>query len=307
MVLSAMLAAAAILMPAAIASADTEPSAHTPCKSGGQVLFYSPHPLLDSRTMAGFSDSLRKQLQAPLTDLGYCLEEVGDYRAVLDTARYAENLVLQTQASEESGGSGTILVAMLRVRELARGKLAEAVSRPLVSLRFGPGEVSSLPNILGKKISENLRSQYVADLLIRSHPSGANVRTVAGLEGATPVEWVMPLGIVEVTLEKDGWIPLKREIDLSAPGLHAYDLQLSKRRFYHSKFIYPALAASAISMIAFGLENHYYSEYLALGAQDRKTRPEIFGDTYHTAKTYEGVAYTALGMAWLNLALCFTF
>jgi hypothetical protein len=82
---------------------------------------------------------------------------------------------------------------------------------------------------------------------------------------------------------------------------------MSKRRFFHSKFIYPTLAAGAISLVAFGLENHYYSQYQALGAQDRTLRPETFGNTYHTAKTYEGIAYTALGLAWLNLALCFTF
>ncbi len=277
------------------------------CKTGNQPLFYSPHPLLDARTAPGFSDSVRRQLRDPLRELGYCIQEAGDYRAILDTSRYAENLVLQTQATEEGGGSGTVLVALLRVRELARGRLAEALTRPLVSLHFGPGEVSTLPNILVKKISENLRSQYVADLLIRSHPDGADVRTPSGLEGRTPVEWVMPLGIVEVTLEKDGWAPMKREIDLSVPGLHAYDLQLSKRHFYNSRFIYPALATGAISLIAFGFENHYFSRYQALGAVDRKDRPEVFGDTFHTAKTYEGIAYTALGLAWLNLALCFTF
>jgi hypothetical protein len=301
-----------ITLASALSERDDAPKPATsgsgkPCKSGSQILFYSPHPLLDTRTTEGFADSLRRQLQAPLADLGYCLEEAGDYRALVDTNRFAENLVLQTLVNEEGGGSGTFLVAMLRVRELARGKLAEALSHPLVSLRFGPGELSSLPNILGKKISENLRSQYVADLLIRSYPPGALVRTASGLNGATPVEWVMPLGKVKVSLEKDGWMPLKREIDLSAPGLHAYDLQLSKRRFYHSKFIYPSLAAGAISLIAFSLESHYYSEYLALGAQDRTNRPEIFGETYQTAKTYEGIAYTALGLAWLSLALCFTF
>ncbi|MEO7958745.1 MAG: PEGA domain-containing protein [Fibrobacteria bacterium] len=285
-------------------------AAGKPCKTGSRILFFSPDPLLDVRTTAGFADSLMRQLQAPLAELGYCLEEAGHYRAILDTARFAENLILQTQVNEDTAdteGSGTLLVAMLRVRELARGNLAEAVSHPLVSLHFEPGEMSSLPNILGKKISENLRSQYVADLLIRSHPTGAMVRTASGLDGATPVEWVMPLGVLQVSLEKKGWLPLKREIDLSAPGLHAYELQLSKRRFYNSKFIYPTLAAGVISVIAFGLENHYYSTYQALGAQDRTLRPETFGNTYQTAKTYEGVAYTALGLAWLNLALCFTF
>lgn len=280
------------------------------CKAGNQVLFYSPHPLLDAGTTEGFTDSLGRQLREPLNELGYCLQEAGDYRAISDpsdTARHGENLVLQIQVEGAAAGSGTVVVALLRARELARGKLAEAFAHPLVSFHFGPGEVSSLSSILAKKISENLRSQYVADLLVRSHPAGASVRSSAGLQGVTPVEWVLPLGIVHVTLERKGFMPLAREIDLSSPGRHAYDLQLSKRRFYHSPFIYPTLAAGAVSLIAFGLENHFYDEYRSLGAQDLKNRPAAFGDTFHKAKTFEAIAYTAMGLAWLNLTLCFVF
>lgn len=280
------------------------------CKTGNQDLFYSPHPLLDAGTLAGFSDSLGRQLREPLNELGYCLQEAGDYRAISDpsdSSRHGENLVLQIQAEGAADGSGTVLVALLRARELARGKLAEAFSHPLVSFRFGPGEASSLASILAKKIAENLRSQYVADLLVRSNPAGASVRSSAGLQGTTPVEWVLPLGIVQVTLEKKGYMPLERKIDLTAPGRHAYDLQLSKRRFYHSRFIYPTLASGAVSIIALALENHYYDKYRSLGPQDLKNRPAAFGETFHTAKKFEAVAYTAMGLAWLNLALCFTF
>jgi hypothetical protein len=154
------------------------------CKAGNQELFYSPHPLLDADIMEGFSDSLGRQLREPLNELGYCLQEAGDYRAISDpsdSARHGENFVLQIQAEGAAAGSGTVLVVLLRARELARGKLAEAFSHPLVSFHYGPGEASSLSSILAKKISENLRSQYVADLLVRSHPAGASVRSSAGL------------------------------------------------------------------------------------------------------------------------------
>lgn len=280
------------------------------CKVGSQVLYYSPHPLLDAATIEGFSDTLGRELREPLSELGYCIQEAGDYRSISDpsdTARHGDNLVLQIQAESASAGPGTILVALLRARDLARGKLAEAFAHPLVSFRYDPGEASSLSSILAKKISENLRSQYVADLLVSSHPAGASVRSSAGLEGTTPVEWVLPLGNLQVTMEKKGYLPLVREIDLSSPGRHAYDLQLSKRRFYHSPFIYPTLVAGAVSLIALGLENHYYEEYRSLGPQDLKNRPAVFGKTFQTAKIYEGIAYTAMGLAWLNLTLCFVF
>ena len=282
------------------------PSPATDCKAGNQTLFFSPHPMLEARTAPGFPDSLRLQLAAPLNDLGYCLVEVKDYRSILDTARYGDNLLLQT-VEDGSGGYGSILVALLRVRELAQGKLSEAVSRPLVSIRYGSDEMTSLPNILAKKVSENMRSQYVADVLIRSHPPGALVRTPTGLEGTTPVEWVMPLGSIPVTLEKPGYLPINRAIDLSAAGVHTYDLQMVKKRFYHSKFIYPALAGAGLALAAFALENHYYSAYQSLGANDQQNRPQAFADDFHTAKTFERLGYTALGLAWLNLALCFSF
>jgi PEGA domain len=293
----------AVPPPAALSAS----AAATDCKAGNQTLFYSPHPMLDSRTAPGFADSLRLQLATPLNDLGYCVVEVKDYRTILDTARYGENLLLQTLAGDPAEGSGSILVALLRVKDLAQGKLSEAVSRPLVSIRYGSDEISSLPNILAKKVSENMRSQFVADVLIQSHPPGALARTPTGLEGRTPVEWVMPLGSVPVTLEKSGYLTLHRDIDLSAAGVHSYDLQLIKKRFYHSRFMYPALGAAAVALAAFGLENHYYAAYQALGGADQQNRPQAFADNFRTAKTYERIGYTALGIAWLNLALCFTF
>jgi hypothetical protein len=293
------------------AAAANVPSTPAPeCKAGTQTLFFSPHPLLETRTAPGFADSLRRQLAAPMNELGYCLIEARDYRAILDTLRYGDNLILQPLAEEAAGGhggSGSLLVALLRVRDLARGKLAEAVSRPLVAIRFGSDEVGSLPNILAKKVSENMRGQYVADVLIRSHPSGARVSTPTGLEGQTPVEWVMPLGSVPVTLEKAGYLPLRRDIDPASAGVHTYDLQLVKKRFYHSRFFIPALAGGVVALASFYLEDHYYSRYQALGPADKRDRPQAFADDFHTAKTFERLGYSALGLAWLNLALCFNF
>jgi hypothetical protein len=301
-----LLAARLPAMPAGSAAVSTS---GMDCQAGLQILFYSPHPLLEGATETGFSDSIKTQLRAPLEDIGYCLQEIRDHRSVLGAAQYAENLVLHVQIANttEYTGGGTILIALLKVTDLARGKLAEALSRPLVTLPFQVGEVFSLTNILVKKITENLRSQYVADIHIRSNPPGARVRTLAGLEGKTPVEWVMPLGISPVTLEKTGYLSLERNIDLTTPGMHTFDLQMAKRRFYHSKFIYPALASGAISLAAFALENHFYSKYLDLGREDLENRPDAFGKNFRAAKTYERIAYTSLGLAWLNLVLCFTF
>lgn len=303
------LATLALPVSLALSQAHCAPTAEPDpgCGAGGRILFYSPHPLLDGRMPQGFPDSLYAQLRGPARELGYCLEPVKDPRALLDTARLGESLWMQPSVREEAAGSASLVVALLTVRDLARGILAEAAARPLVALRFSAAEASGLSNIVARKVAENLRSQYVADLLVRSHPPGATVRSESGLEGTTPVEWVLPVGTMQVTLTRPGYIDLHRDIDLSAPGQHTYDLQLSKRRFYHSRFFYPALAAGAMSLASFALENHYYGEYQGLGAVEAKNDPAVFGNTFRAAKNYERLGYTTMGLAWAGLTLCFVF
>lgn len=303
------LAVISLGVPLAAAPAIAAPAAESDpgCGGGGRTLYYSPHPLLDGRMPQGFPDSLYAQLRGPARELGYCLETVKDPRALLDTAKLGESLWMQPSVREEAAGSASLVVALLSVRDLARGKLAEAAARPLVSLRFSAAEALGLSSIAARKVAENLRSQYVADLLVRSHPPGANVRAGTGLEGTTPVEWVLPVGTMQVTLTRAGYIDLRREIDLSAPGQHTYDLQMSKRRFYHSRFFYPALAAGAMSLAAFAMENHYYGEYQGLGAAEAKNDPAVFGNTFRAAKNYERLGYTTMGLAWASLTLCFVF
>src|SRR4051812_26260578 len=94
-----------ILAAAIRPAAGSQASPGAECRTGSRTLFYSSHPLLDGRTAPGFSDSLRQQLRIPLGELGYCLEEVKDYRAILDTVRYGDDLLLQTRVGEDGAGT----------------------------------------------------------------------------------------------------------------------------------------------------------------------------------------------------------
>lgn len=277
------------------------------CAAPSQTLFYSPHARSESLLPPGFADSLWAQLDGPVRELGYCLKALPSGKAPADTAGNGDNLFLEAWARDEGGGTLSVSIAALRLRELARGKLPEAEARPLVYLRFSPFEAVGMYSVLAKKVAENLRSQYVAVLLIRSHPAGATVHAASGLDGKTPVEWVVPLGDLPITVAMPGYLDAHRDLDLAIPGQHTYDLQLAKRRFYHSKFIYPTLAAGAVSAAAFILENHYYGIYQSLGPVDSRDRPEAFGQNFRAAKSYERIGYTSLALAWLGLTLCFTF
>lgn len=283
----------------------------TACTSPSQTLFYSPRARSESLLPPGFTDSLWAQLDGPVRELGYCLKSLpgslSGGKAVPDTSGNGDNLFLEASARDEGGGNLSVSIAALRLRDLARGKLSEAEARPLVYLRFSPFEAVGMYSVLAKKVAENLRSQYVAVLLIRSHPAGAVVHSASGLEGTTPVEWVVPLGDLPITVSLPGFLEARRSLDLGLPGQHTYDLQLAKRRFYNSRFIYPTLAAGAVSAGAFLLENHYYNVYQGLGPADSRDRPDAFGQNFRTAKNYERIGYTSLALAWLGLTLCFTF
>lgn len=282
------------------------------CAPGGKALFYSPHPMLDARTAPGFADSLRSRLTGPLRELGYCLEPIVDYRSLLDTARFGDHLVLHALAGESAqpaspAGSPGILLTVLRGRDWAANRLPEAVSRPLVSLPFTREDPAGLLDVLSRKAAEGLRRSYVAHVLIQSRPGEARVEASNGLQGTTPVEWILPLGSLSVSLEKAGHLALRRELDLAAPGQHNYDLQMAKRRFYHSRFIWPALVFGASALGAYAMEDHYYSRYQGYGADVARNRPDAFGHTFRLARTYERIAAGSFFMAGSCLALSFRF
>lgn len=276
-----------------------------PCAPGSRILFYSPHPLLDVRTAPGFAEDLRKVMEPPLMDLGYCLQGIGDYRSLLDTARFGDNLVLHALVSEATPSD--FLVAVLRVRDWTANRLPEAVSRPLVTLPLTRDDPAGLMDVLVRKVAENLRKQYVAHVVIQSRPAEATVKSTSGLQGRTPVEWILPLGALSVTMERPGYLPLLRDLDLTVPGQHSYELQLAKRRFYHSRFIYPVAAFGAAALGAYLAQEHYYSKYQGYGADEQRDRPEIFGRTFGVAKTWERIAYGSAIMAGISLAISFRF
>lgn len=265
--------------------------------------------MMDQRTMPGFSDSLRRELSPPLGGLGYCLQAVPDFRVLLDTARFGDHLVLHALVTEgpQVAGSAGLVVTLLSVRDWAAGMLDEGVSRPLVSLPVDREDPAGLLDVLVKKVAENLRRQYVAHVLIQSRPGEAAVRSENGLQGRTPVEWILPLGSLAVALEKPGYLPLERKLELSAPGQHNFDLQLSKRRFYHSSFMWPALVFGAASLGAYAVQEHYYAQYQAYGPGDGRNRPEVFGETFGLAKKWERTSAASLGLAAACLALSFRF
>jgi hypothetical protein len=57
----------------------------------------------------------------------------------------------------------------------------------------------------------------VGKAVISSHPSGARVRLDGKDKGTTPLELSLPYGSYSVELDLDGYVPVRRRIDVQSP------------------------------------------------------------------------------------------
>jgi PEGA domain len=272
------------------------------CPSQNRKLFYHSEGLAHGGLETGFSDSLFQRLNGPLQVLGYCLTP--EIPAVADSQAKELGLWLSARPTEYEV---RLTAAVLQESQRSPQRIAQAMRRPLTELDILPGEAMTAAFIFAQKVVENLRTQYVAQVAIITVPDSATIRSDRGLEGKTPLEWVLPLGHLQVTVSHPGYQTREINLDLNRPGEHTANLALMKLRFYHSRFFPYTLGLAASAFGAYLAQNYYYTEYHRLGLEDQRQRPERFGELFRTAKTWENVAGYCLAAAGLGLALSFSF
>lgn len=272
------------------------------CPSQTRPLFYHPEKRVQADLGPNFADSLYSRLREPLNALGYCLTT--EIPGNLDPQ--SKELGLWVMA-ETDASPMRLIATVLPESQRSPQRLAQAWQRPLAELDILPGEALSAASIFSQKVVENLRTQYVAQVAIITVPDSAQIRTDRGLEGISPLEWVLPLGYLNVTVSHPGYQTREISLDLNKPGEHTANLVLNKRRFYHSRFFPYTLGLAASAFGAYLVQNYYYTEYHRLGLEDQRERPERFGELFRTAKTWETVSAYCLAAAGLGLVLSFSF
>jgi hypothetical protein len=280
------------------------------CPPGTRVLYAMCDPALEASTYQGFTAALAALLAAPLSEIGYCLAPVGNL-PIIDTLAVRDStdaFVLYCGISREpSQDSNTIIVAVLRRSVYSPGTMIHALQRPLVSMPLEATPSEAFMTALTKKIIENLRTSYICHIVIDSDPQGAAITATAGLEGVTPLEWVFPVGAIDITAAKERYVPLRKTMSLSTPGSHRIYLQLTKRRFYHSRLTIGTAASLILAGACYGIERYYYDRYLSYGESDYNADPAKFKRTFGTAKSFEHGAQVSLGCAALFFAFSFRF
>jgi hypothetical protein len=229
---------------------------------------------------------------------------------------YRENMVMRIvcreaadrQSIREGKNRTEILVHLVNIKAFERGDFETFPDRPLVSLTFAPEDIGSILILFVKKIIENVRMEYICNLMINSEPTGVTVTAPGGLSDITPLEWVVPVGALDIQCNLKDYMTYKKEITMTRPGVYNYFIQMKKKQFYHSKFFVPAVGFGLASAVCFGIESYYYLwKYENYDQDEKDLDPGIFERTFNTARTFERLAgaFFAAGCCFVGLSIWF--
>jgi len=283
------------------------------CPRGKQIMWFYPNEKLDARTTMGFSAQVFNDLSSSMEQIGYCLTPYDKTDTFQGSPLLQENQVMylfltetrfnRAPASELKEPELVVVIATLK--DLNKGSVLLESLRPLMSISFSSADIENIRVIFEKKIVENLRTQFICNLTITSDPPGVTVTSLNGLIDVTPLEWVVPVGKLQVSCKRENYMPYKKDIALDRPGMYNYFLQLKKKQFYNSKFFLPALGMGLAAGVSYGFETYYY-----YGKYEKLTDPNdehSFETFFNTAKTCETVAATCLSACVSLLCLSFWF
>ncbi len=277
-------------------------------------------PFVDTVTYDTFSVQCLRSLNQALSQMQLYAVKLDSFGMKLPLAGRGSVPILYVTVGEseeswrsvEQGGGVDermveIIVSMLDSPQPSPKKIALAVEHPLVTMLWSEGDSFSFISIMSRKVAENLRTGFLSSLVIESIPADVRVWSSDGLQGTTPVEWVFTPTKVHIEARKKGYLQYSTNIDILNPGNHRLHIQLTKRRFYHSKLIYGALGFGLMALGSYGACTYYYDRYRSLGEADFYSRPENFSDTFNRARQFERAAGVCLGVASCLFALSFRF
>jgi len=305
------------------------------CVNGKRPLFFAIDQKVGEILPSSFSADLYSELDVPLQEIGYCITRYTP--AVLSDSLLQDEIILMLslklniisrtiEVSDSAAGgdsietvksvqvdtSADVVLSTISVGRWSSTERKMALTNPLISQTYTPKDIATFQSVLIKKIVENLRMQYICHLRIESVPDGVAIRANHGLEGTTPLEWIIPVGNLPITGTLEGYEPIKRKINLAAPGNHTYVLQMERRRFYHSGFFVPAVVCATSSAASFVLMEYFDRKYDALTREPRQPngpQPDEapFAQAYNRAVACEVAGFSLLGLAAGSFTLCFFF
>jgi len=274
------------------------------CKPEARPIYFTINQTLEQNLPHNFIVEFNKELSDALAEIRFCFKTLTP-QVLSDTSKRDDIVMYMSSENQTIDSFNSIIISTLSVNDWVQGTISTSLEHPLISISYQPEELSTFRSVLIKKIIENIRTQYVCHFRIQSSPSNIHITTDLGLEGKTPLEWIIPVGNLTLKSKTDGYEPFQKKISLDEPGIHTYFLNLKKKQFYHSRFIIPAVVFLLSSAACYYGEHHYYSRYTDYGRDEALNNPDVFGNTYKTARTFETLKYASLALCGVSLTISF--
>ncbi len=282
--------------------------AHSPIvhAEGKELIFFDFDSSLSKLLPPSFPQELSEQLKRPLLDIGYRLSELHCALSPEDENRSHLILIFSLKPqTTDTDTQYTIQTDLVRIN-FSEGK-QRSQSSPFISLSFSSSELSTVKTVLSRKIIENLRTHYICHLRVHSSPQGVRIRSGSGLEGVTPLEWIVPVGILTIEGKLKGYEPINHTVEISEPGVHTCYLQLRKRPFYQSRMMIPGAALLLTSAVCFFSERYYFNNYHDLQKNEPEKNSPLLEESYRRAKNFGYMGIASLVLSAVSFSLSFKF
>lgn len=279
-------------------------NAQQACKPEARPIYFTMNQMLAQNLPHNFIADFNKELGAALDEIRFCFKILTP-EILSDTSKYDDIVMYMSSENPTTDTFNSIIISILTINDWARGNIGTSLEHPLISISYQPEELNTFRSVLIKKIIENIRTQYVCHIRIQSSPSNINITTDLGLEGKTPLEWIIPVGNLTLKSKTDGYEPFQKKIHLDEPGIHTYFLNLKRKQFYNSRFIIPTVVFLLSSAACYYGEHYYYSRYTKYGRDEALNNPDVFGETYKTARQFESAKYASLALCGVSLTISF--
>ncbi len=271
-----------------------------------ELIFFDFDSSLSLHLPPAFPQKLSEHLKKPLFDIGYQLSELHAALSPEDENRSHLMLLFSLKIQETASDTQYTIETDLVKIDVSEGR-QRSQSSSFISLSFGSSELGTVKTVLSRKIIENLRTHYVCHLRVHSSPQGVRIKSGSGLEGMTPLEWIVPMGIFTMEGRLKGYEPVNHTIEISEPGVHTCYLQLRKRPFYQSRMMIPGAALLLTSAVCFFSERYYFDSYHDMQKNELEKNSPSLERSYRRAKNFRYLGITSLVLSAVSFSLTFKF
>lgn len=261
-------------------------------------------PLIDSVLITNFSTALYGALEQKFTNINLCVDT--DRNGESDHGGVDLNIGYEPE-EDSTIYTGSIVVTFEKTGE--EEKPEHGGNQVLTLFQVPTGiDRGGLYMVVAEKIVENIRREVLGEVKVSSIPQGAYFTIDSTLgQSRAPKTLLLPPGDYSVKARLPKYLLYNREINVTAPGVTELTIELTKRRFYHSRYIPMLYIFGTATAGAFGCEWYIYDQYSKLNEEDFRNRPEEFGKRFDRAKRFEYTGFVLLGLTSASFALTFFF